>query len=343
MPFENSYYSFNEKGESELPSKEKISLLKNEGINSVVFLDSCVCLNIVKVIDQKDKAPNVDQNKLVNFKNYISESQIQMSSQFGLMELCFKEGKFDEEKFWDFKDRIDFFEQMPKTDFEELKYDYNRDYSIAKYPPLQKSGPYYGLEKVFLYTYASLLKTRELALRGLSKNIAEKNCFDLINWMVDELGIILGLEYKLAMNIFGGSTNFRKMIGIDGANDLTKKKLIGTSWDILHSRFCTNNLKLSGMLNEPTNAYFMTEDYNLYKLLHKYNLSVIIEGSKDVGVTTLSNSDYDLPHFDKEFLNSQNRLMINLLAERFNKPTHTDIEKVKVIIEELEKRNNLIS
>lgn len=335
------YYSFTEKGEKKLPSREDVLRLSNAGITPVIFLDSCVCLDIIKIIDHKNKARNVDKAKIVNFKNCISDSQIHISPLFGLMELCYKDDKFDEDKFWDFNNRINFFEKIPKVYFKEFKFNYTRDSLDIERSYLRKSSPYYGLEPTFLYTYVSLLKIRELALKELAKNIAEKNCFDLINWMVDELGIVLGLEYKLGMNIFGGSTNFWKMIGIDGKNDLIKKKLIGTAWDILHSRLCTNNLKLSEMLSEPIEAYFLTDDYNLFKLLYKSNLSVIINNSKGHNVTTLSNSDYNLRHFDQLFLEKQNRLMIKLLTERFNKPIVYDLIKVKAMIEELEQRNNI--
>lgn len=341
MQKENQYYCFNENGEAKMPSKEDVSISISKGIKPVVFLDSCVCLDIIKTVDYKNKATQVNKSKVINFKNYISESQIHISPLFGLMELCFKAGKFDEDKFWDFKNKIDFFERIPKSHFKGFKYDYNRDYLITSRPHLQKPSPYYGLETPFLHTYASLLKIRELASGGLSKNKAEKNCYDLYNWMINELGIMLGFEYNLGINIFGGATNFRKMIGIDGDNNLTKKKLIGTAWDIIHSRFCSNNISLSNFLNEPVSAYFLTDDKNLYTLLSKFNLNLVLNHNNENGVITMFNSDNDCPHLDQAFFESLNQLMVTRLFNRINKPSKYDVEKVKVIIVDLEKRNNI--
>lgn len=41
--------------------------------------------------------------------------------------------------------------------------------------------------------------------------------------MLNSLGFILGIKPKLAMNIFGGKTEFRKMISLDGKERLIKK------------------------------------------------------------------------------------------------------------------------
>lgn len=69
MTITNSSYSvFTEKGQNSLPDDDVITELLAEGIEPVIFLDSCVCLHIIKIIDFKKKATNVDFKKVIALK-----------------------------------------------------------------------------------------------------------------------------------------------------------------------------------------------------------------------------------------------------------------------------------
>ncbi len=50
-----SYKCFDQKGETNLPSNQLIEEFYQEKIEPVIFLDSCVCLHIIKVIDHKKR------------------------------------------------------------------------------------------------------------------------------------------------------------------------------------------------------------------------------------------------------------------------------------------------
>lgn len=191
------------------------------------------------------------------------------------------------------------------------------DYFTLNQPKLRNHTPFYGLESFFLNTYCSLLKIRELALNGLSKKYAEKNILEFTKWMANTLGIMLGIEFKLAMNIFGGKTEFRKMIWLEGKEHLIKKKIVGTAWDITHARFCSNNFSLSKKLGENLNAFFLTSDTNLFKLLSESSLTMIFD-SGEIGSSSMINTSFDYPHFDESFLNKNNTKMMELITERFN-------------------------
>ena len=259
---------------------------------------------------------------------------------FGLMELCQRKTEFDQQKFWDLYARIDFFQKIPKKHLNSYRFDFQKEYFTINQPNLKNHTPFYGLESFFLNTYCCLLKIRELSQKGLSKNYAEKNILEFIDWMADTLGILGGIEFKLAMNIFGGKTEFRKMIWLEGKNNLIQKKIIGTAWDITFARFCSNNFSLSKKLGENLNAYFLTSDTNLFKLLSENSLTMILD-SGEIGSSSMINTSFDCPHFDESFINKNNRKMLELITERFNQEIIFDKNKVVDLIINLEKTNNV--
>jgi hypothetical protein len=210
-------------------------------------------------------------------------------------------------------------------------------------PELNLKSTFKSLEYIFLNAYCSLLKIRALSLNGLSKNTAKKNITEFFNWMSQELGIILGIEYRLALNIFGGSTEYRKMIWLDGDKKLLKRKLIGTSWDIFHTRLCTNNFEIAKILeNKSIEGYFITNDNLLFNLHAQYSISGVIEKSENLGTIRIFNTDFNLPHFNKDFINKQNEKIIKEMSERFDKPLKNNVELTKTLINDLEKINILV-
>jgi hypothetical protein len=338
----DNYHSFTEKGYKVLPDKQELLALLNDNIEPILFLDSCVCLDIVKVIDYKRKAINANIQKVINLKRYISSNNLKVRPMFGLIELSYENGHFNTKKYWDFRNRIRFFEEIPLKHFMSFKYDFNKDFFILNTPDLNLESTFKSLEYFFLNTYCCLLKIRAISLNGLSKAKAENNITEFFNWMSNDLGIILGIEYRLALSVFGGSNEYRKMIWLDGDNSLVKRKIIGTSWDICHTRLCTNNFEFGKILeNRNIEGYFITNDNLLFNLHAHYSLSGIIEKSEDFGTMKIFNTDFNIPHFTEDFIDKQNGKMIDEMAERFNKPSKNNVEQTRILIENLEKINNV--
>lgn len=333
-----TYYCFSEKGEIELPTQDEIDNLITKGVKPVIFLDSCVCLHIIKVVDYAKKATNVDLARIIHLKEYLEEKSISISPFFGLLELCMKNGLLDEQKHWDFRQRIKFFEQIPLKAFKKFKYDFSRDFFLLKEHPKLVSPP---MASFLNNTYCALLKIRELALNGLSKDLAEANIYEFLDWMSNDLNMILAIEYKLAMSIFGGITEFRKMIGLDRKNEQAKKALLGTTWDIFHARNTSNSFRLFKMLDQNISPVFMTSDGNLFRLLQKFSLTLIKDGGDTMDTTFLFNSGFDYPHLERSFISEQNRKMLNLLLDRHGNEYEYDHNKVSKLITELEIRNGV--
>lgn len=339
---QDTYYCFNEKGECHLPSKSEVLKLQESGIKPVAFLDSNVCLNIFKLVDFGKKATNCNRRKVLHLKNEISKSGLHISGMFGIMELCEKDGEFLNDKYRDFKYRLDFFEQIPAKALNTGNYDFNRDFHLFKDLPLfLTKDSWYEKLPVLQLSYASLLKIRELAVITTKKQSAEKNIEIFTDWMSEELGLMLGIEFKLAMSVFGGRTEFRKMIGLDDAGSKAKKKVKGTLWDIFHSRYCMHNANISKHLGEAISAYFVTNDYNLFSLLSKYSLTGVLDPGDDSGSTSWYNTDFDYPHLKRDFLEKHTERMLNLMYDRLNIDFEYNKEKVRKTIKILESLNGL--
>ncbi|WP_367867580.1 hypothetical protein [Pedobacter sp. WC2423] len=343
MIFKNSKYNcFTEKGQSDLPDNEFIKDCFQKGIEPVIYLDSCVCLHIIRVIDHRRSAENVDFSKIIALKEYIDKHpDIKISPFFAFLELCTKNGAIDKEKFQDFKLRIDFFEQIPLKVFRKFKYDFHRDIFVFRNIADILGNPLEVVDQVVNNSYCTLLKVRSLALNGLTKNMAEDNLSLLTDWMINSLNIFRGSEYKLAMHIFGGNTEFRKMIGMDSKGANVKKKLIGTAWDMFHTKFTANSFRLSEILQRNIYSFFLTSDNNLFKIFENLSLEVIKDGGDDFVSSFIMTSDFSYPHLDESFIDRNNEKLFEIFLDRRNQQYIYDKVKVDKMIAELEFENGI--
>lgn len=338
----SSYSCFSEKGECTLPSQEFIDECFGNSIEPVIFLDSCICLHIIKVVDYGKDARNVDFSKIIVLKEYLERHPgVKINSFFALMELCNQGGILDKQKLLDFKSRIDFFEQIPLKIFKKFKYNFLRDMFIFKDFSNLPDNALDAFYPILMNSYCALLKIRSIALCGLTKNKAESNINEFADWMIEELNIFRGAEYKLAMNIFGGNTNFRKMIGLDCKPTDIKKKLLGTSWDMFHSKFTANSFRLFEMLQRNIYPFFLTSDSNLFKIFQNLSLHLIKDGGENYISSFVSMSDFNYPHLDKSFINKNNEKLFNSFLDRRNQEYEFDRAKIDKLIAKLEITNGI--
>lgn len=338
-----AYNCFSENGEAALPNRTFINQCLQQGIQPVVFLDSCVCLHIIKVVDYGRSARNVDFTKIIALKEYIeNHPDVSISPFFGFIELCSRENIFDTKKLQDFKYRVDFFFQIPLKNFKKLKYDFHRDFFIFTdvfQPPKNLLS---GLQTIFKTSYCALLKIRRIALKGVSKNSAEKNITEFINWMINDLDVARGLEYKLALNIFGGNTIFWKMIGLDSKQSDVRKIILGTCWDFFHSRYTTRRFEVSKILQENIHPFLLTSDGNLSNILKDFSLTIIKDGGDDFRSSFILNSNFSFPHFEDSFLDKLSEEMHEHFINRYNKERFFDERNVDNLIKELELENGIL-
>lgn len=316
--------------------------LKSQILNLSFFLTAVFVFIIIKVIDYGKNATNVDLTRIRSLKEYIDKHPtVRIDSFLVLMELCTNKGPLDQEKFQDFKLRIDFFKKLPLKKFIKFQYNIDQDVCVYKKLPTIKAKALEPIEQILKTSYCTLLKIRSLALKGSTKNMAESNLDDLTDWMVNDLNILRGAEYKLAMNIFGGKTEFRKMIGLDSKETNARKKLLGTSWDILHSKFTANNFNISQLLGRSIHSFFLTSDANLFNIFKNLNIKIVNDGGQDSVSSFLMTSDFSYPHLDDSFIDKNNTKLVHIFIDRRNVKQRYDKVKLEKMILELEIENGI--
>jgi hypothetical protein len=229
---------------------------------------------------------------------------------------------------------------VPLKYFKSFNYDYQKNYLI-----IEEIGDvpniYPAIESQLKNTYCSLLKIRSLAKKNAGRSAAIKNINAFMEWMINDLDIIRGAEYQLALNIFGGNTTFWKMIGLDSKGIDAKKKLNGTSWDLFHGKNVSNRFRLFQMFGRNFMPYFITSDSNLFNILGKMSLTVVKDGGENLVSSFISNSGFAYPNYDESFLDEHNERMMNIFIDRRNKKYEFDEQKVNRLITELEIENQI--
>lgn len=337
----SSYFVFNEYGEATFPSKQLIVSNEKEGFNTGLILDSSVCLELVKFVDYRKKAV-IERTKLINYLDYIHKHPVQTIPLLGLLELCHSSStmSFDPSKLEDFKNRIDFIEQVPMNRVRSFRFDYQKEYKILRRLSFETTS-LNSLKPLLLTTYCCLLKIRALCLMGISKNNAKKHTENLIKWMADDLGMIMGIEFQLALNVFGGVTDFRKMIWLDGNPGEIKKKLWGTCWDILHARIGLGNERDSELFGGFNRTFFITKDYSLFKLMSQLCLRIKIDHKGNSPTSSVFSASFELPHLDRSYVNEINQYMMDMLLNRFNTVKEYNDKVISQMIWDLEQINNI--
>lgn len=182
-------------------------------------------------------------------------------------------------------------------------------------------------------SYAALLKINEISKNGLSANLAEKNITAFLDWMENELDIILGIEYSLALQIFGGNSKFRTMIRLGAKKHRVLSAARGTAWDLFHAKMSCNKEQLSQLVGHKVYPVFVTKDAGLYALISpKVGAYTKFESSK---LSVLENNNYPAG-YSVGFIEYLNQRLLKLSLHRAGKYNSLDSEKVKSIIKILE-------
>jgi hypothetical protein len=224
-------------------------------------------------------------------------------------------------------------ELLPMKAIRSFNFSFDKNYYALEHPNVPLSIK--GLDDMLRPSYCCLLKIREIALKNsVSKEKYTKNVQVFIDWMVEELDIVMGVEFKLAVNVFGGETSFRRMINLDGKSLNTTKSLLGTAWDICHYRMFANSENLSKIVSEDSFPIFVTKDEPFYELVKS-----TIKGNHKIGSSLMM--DFEKPRFsDEPSTDFFNERMLVLAAQRFGKEVNYDEDKVLRLIGELEMEND---
>lgn len=287
------YNCINETGLVDYPSEIELKSLKSNGVLPIVVLDSCVCFDIIKFVENNKRLNEIDIEKVQSFLCYQKESKIDVLGSFGVLELSLQGKKFalDEEKFVDFGNLL---MTGLKLSAEEIRL---RQIGKIERQDWEIQHNHFSFLNLLKHSYVSLLKLRSLAQQELGGRFAIKMLEQYIDWQKNELDCILGLELHLAIHIFGGSDRLRKMIGLGKDKDF-KRVLWGTAWDFLHYRLIcqfSNIYEIQGIKHR---TFFITKDNVLTHLLQETKLEAVFMDKKQY-LRTMFTSSSELKHFKK--------------------------------------------
>ena len=300
-----------------------------------LVLDSSVCLDIVNIVNKRDINKD-SKRKVFELIDYSQKKSMLPFEIFALLELSLDKitYKLNTDKFFDLSNKLKFAFQFPLKRLKKNDFNFATNFYQPESPTIKDNASVI-VEQILVH-YSALLKIREIASKGLGKQKAKKNIIEFIDWMKFELGIILGLEYQLAFQIFGGNTNFNTMIKENSNKEKALKTLWGTAWDLLHARVSRNSKQLSQIVSEDINSIFITNDKRLYELLSpQVEFATEFDRSK---ISITDGKENYPPHFDDEFIGEINEKFINIYKERvLKKVIYPDNNLIKNMIIDMEK------
>lgn len=303
-----------------------------------LVLDSSVCLDILNLINKKN-INKESKRKAIDLVRFLQKKGLEIFEFFALFELCYDKSKLelDEEKFDDFNYKIHYAFNIPFEKLRDNQFDTPSQKHLAP-DPIKNNISSLMINQLLIY-YCGILKIKNIAQGGIGKKYgaekAKKNIFHFIDWMDSKLGIVLGLEYMLAVNIFGGNDLYRPMIGDNLDKDKVLKVLWGTAWDLFHARLSRNDTQLSKIVSRDVNSIFVTNDKRLYGLLAP---DTIIFSEYDQSKITYSNPDPKLTPLinDTLAIELKERILEIIAKRKSQNPVIPDNQYIKKLIMELE-------
>ncbi len=330
------FHFLSDAGKTTLPSAVEIaSHFRSSGEQIILVLDSSTCLDIVKLVNHKEKA-HADKLKIYKLIDYVQTNNVEVLSIFALVESCYDRNtlKLQSDKFCDYSRRIQFAFQFPLKKFKRYEYDVTWDLWDVNQARFSSEPAAAIIDSRINPYYASLLKILQIAkLNGLSSKNAKKNIEMFIDWMDNELNCFLSYEYILALNIFGGNSKYGSMLKVNSSKEVILKAAWGTAWDTFHARMSINRDLISELVDKKVYPIFVAKDFNLYNLMSPYVNSYIKRNFKKVAVTL--NEKYP-PFFNSDFIDKLNKKMSEICQRRFNLEVELDYDAVKILIKNLE-------
>ena len=308
----------------------------NPGKKTFLVLDSSVCLDIISIVNKKH-INKESRRKAFELIKYSYKKSMQIFEILALLELSTDKStyKLNTEKFLDFSNKLNFAFHFPLERLRKNEFDYLINFKEPKKIEIQ-DNPKDIIEQILIH-YCALLKIREIACKGLGKHNSKKNILEFIHWMNSELNLILGLEYQLAIQIFGGNNGFNTMIKENSTKENALKALWGTAWDLFHARVGRNSGQLSEIISEDINTMFITNDRKLYELIApQIELASKYDRSK---ITLTTGEENHPPHFDDAFMSHLNEIILEIYEGRvLNKVIYPNNDFIKNLIYNMEEK-----
>jgi hypothetical protein len=310
-----SFFILNEEGESMLP--DSFNQNKNVNCESVLYLDANICLDILNFFENK----GLSDKALINIQTLIlfcQQNKMEVVPKFGAMELCYNRNsqKLDITKYREFVNKIIYTFDRPFNESYKLnRLDFNYEVEVGE----MDVKAFEAFFPLVLISYVTLLKIHILCKKNNpQKNNVIKNVKLFLHWCDKHLNASMASEIQLAIKIFGGVSEFKKMIAVDkkgNVSDNILRPIWGTSWDFFHMRmihFSTMNSKME------YKTYFVTQDGNISTLFKSYTLDGAITCSSQPFMSFVSYI-MEIPYKDEYILEELYSILNEFLFERARK------------------------
>lgn len=301
-----------------------------------LVLDTSVCLDIINIVNKKHINKD-SKRKAFKLIKYSQKKSMPIFEILALLELSFEKltYKLNTEKLLDFSNKLKFAFQFPLERLRKNDFDFLINFQLLEKKEIKNNAD--DIIEQILVHYSVLLKIREIACKGLNKQKSQKNILEFIDWMESELNMILGLEYQLAVQIFGGNNSFNSMIKENSTKENTLKALWGTAWDLLHARVGRNSKQLSALVDEDVNAIFITNDKKLYELIApQIELTTQYDRTR---ISITSGEENHPPHFGDDFMDNLNQIILKIFEKRVSKKVnYPDNDFIKSLIFDMENK-----
>ncbi|NMR35328.1 hypothetical protein HIO71_14165 [Chryseobacterium aquaticum] len=322
-------------GKIDLLSKNELEMhFHKTGQWHLLVLDTSVCLDIVSLV-KHGKNSKAEKTKIFNLIEYSQKNDIEHFDFFALLESSYNRNTLEiqYDKFEDFQSILYFAFNIPIKKFRRLDFDFYRDFHIKVEEKLDENFMRSLVESRLNPYYAGLLKICEIAQSGLSHSKAEKNILTFLDWMENDFGFIIGPQYRLALQVFGGDSKYRGMLKLGSKKEIIIKETLKTAWDILHAQISCNNELISELVDRNVRPIFVTKDNKLFDLMAPRVGSYMSNSSSKVALVDLTESPLI---YSKDFIAKLNSRISKRFNERFFKEDDIDNDEVKKIIKELE-------
>jgi hypothetical protein len=319
-----------------LPKKELEQHYRETGQCHLLVLDTSVCLDIVSLV-KHGKDSKADKAKIFNLIEYAQKNDIEHFDFFALLESSYDRTTLDirYDKFNDFQSMIYFAFNIPIKKFRRLDFNFYRDFHITIDEKLDENFMRSLVETRLNPYYAGLLKICEIAQSGLSHSKAEKNILAFLDWMENDFGFIIGPQYRLALQVFGGDSKYRGMLKLGSKKEMILKETLKTAWDILHAQISCNNELISELVDKDVRPIFVTKDNKLFDLMSPKVGSYLSTSSSKVALVDLKESTLI---YSTDFIAKLNARISQRVNEKFFTEDDIDEDYVKKIIKELENK-----
>ncbi|WP_312285860.1 hypothetical protein [Chryseobacterium gleum] len=338
MKVKNNTEHFNlvsDLGKINFPSKEELQKHFDEtGEDYIFVLDTSVCLDIVSLIGW-GKNSKAEKSKIFNLIEFCQKNNVEYFAIWGLLESSYNrenlEIKYD--MFDDYYNKLNFAFNTPIKKFRKLEFDFYRDFPFVNDIQIDKNIVKSIIDSRVNPYYAGLLKICEIAQRGMGQNRAQKNVEEFYHWMENDLGYMIGHEYRLALQIFGGNSEYWKMLRLGSKKEIILKESMKSAWDIFHAKMSTNNELLSELVSRNVRPIFVTKDSRLFDLLSPKLGSYIRTSNTKVSLIPID----DYPKiYSQDFITKMNEKTAKLGRERLFRTDDIDDDLVKDLIRDLE-------